>query len=472
MADRQTQRRRAAVAGTVIVLSVAALGIGAQNRTDREALEAIAQILVEQGIVLPTTTAGTTTTGTSPTTTRPTTTTTRPTTTTTLPATTTTLLPPTTTTTVPTTPTACNGVQVGAGANLVTVANNHPAGTTFCLAPGTYSVTAPIPIQSNDKWIGSLGPNNVRQSLISGNATTPYMVEATSDHVLFQNFIIERFNNALQQGVNRGAQTFWTWDNLEVRNNTAHAIHTHNDSRVTNSWIHHNGQMGLGGQGDRVLIENNEISWNNYQGNNASNWEGGGTKWVNANDLIVRGNFSHHNCGAGLWTDLNNNNILYENNIVEDNWGIGIFHEISGRATIRNNQIRRNAFGLAGGICTVTGGGDAGGIQVSHSRDVTVTGNLLVGNDGGVFIKESSNRGVHHAVNVLVQGNDISWNVGINGCLEEGTTSLCYQPAANIHFEDNDYHVGNDTTPFFWQRGEKTWTQWRSFGHDETGSFD
>lgn len=67
--------------------------VAQQPRTDREALEAIAAILVEQGIVLPTTT----------TTTEPETTTTTeaPTTTTTVAPTTTTTVAPTTTTTIP-----------------------------------------------------------------------------------------------------------------------------------------------------------------------------------------------------------------------------------------------------------------------------------------------------------------------------------------------------------------------------------
>lgn len=88
------------IAGVVTaVMLLTALGAVAQTpMTDREALEAIGDILVQQGIVLPTTTAPSTTT----TTAAPTTTTTvAPTTTTTQAPTTTTTVPPTTTTTQP-----------------------------------------------------------------------------------------------------------------------------------------------------------------------------------------------------------------------------------------------------------------------------------------------------------------------------------------------------------------------------------
>lgn len=78
----------------IAVLAVSLGAVAQAPRTDRQALEAIGQILVEQGIVRPTTT---TTQATTTTTAQPTTTTQPPTTTTTQPPTTTTQPPPTTT---------------------------------------------------------------------------------------------------------------------------------------------------------------------------------------------------------------------------------------------------------------------------------------------------------------------------------------------------------------------------------------
>jgi parallel beta-helix repeat protein len=44
---------------------------------------------------------------------------------------------------------------------------------------------------------------------------------------------------------------------------------------------------------------NNEIAYNNTVFGDPF-WGAGGSKWVYANGLIVRGNFSHHNIGPGL----------------------------------------------------------------------------------------------------------------------------------------------------------------------------
>ena len=71
-------------------------------------------------------------------------------------------------------------------------------------------------------------------------------------------------------------------------------------------------------------------------------WAAGGSKWVHTTNLIVRGNFSHHNDGPGLWTDINNIYSRYENNVVEDHRRGGIFHEISYDAVMRTNTLRRN----------------------------------------------------------------------------------------------------------------------------------
>ncbi|MDP1465830.1 right-handed parallel beta-helix repeat-containing protein, partial [Klebsiella pneumoniae] len=83
------------------------------------------------------------------------------------------------------------------------------------------------------------------------------------------------------------------------------------------------GQIGIAGIGDDVLIENNEIAFNNYAGYGAS-WEAGGTKFVRTNNLIVRGNRVHHNNGPGLWTDIDNMNSTISDNDVFYNTGAGI----------------------------------------------------------------------------------------------------------------------------------------------------
>src|SRR5690606_3674612 len=109
---------------------------------------------------------------------------------------------------------------------------------------------------------------------------------------------------------------------------------------------HHQSQLGIGGIGDDVLVEDNEIAFNNYEAEYSWGWEAGGTKFVRTNRLIVRNNHVHSNHGPGLWTDIENDRVLIEGNLVEDNVGPGIFHEISYRAVIRDNEVYRNGVGL------------------------------------------------------------------------------------------------------------------------------
>ena len=84
------------------------------------------------------------------------------------------------------------------------------------------------------------------------------------------------------------------------------------------NYIHHNGQLGLAAAGNGIIVEDNEIAYNNTHGFSYW-WEAGGTKFVRTENLIVRRNHSHHNIGPGLWTDGNNLNTLYEHNRVTDN---------------------------------------------------------------------------------------------------------------------------------------------------------
>jgi hypothetical protein len=360
---------------------------------------------------------------------------------------------------------------VAAGANLATVASNNPAGTTFCLASGTYQITAAIPFQNGDKWIGATGA----ASILTGGGTTQYLVTATTQNVLLKNLILERFNNPVQQGINTGSQTFWTLDNVEIRFSTT-GWHTHDDSRVINSYIHHNRQLGLGGQGDRVLIEGNEIAFNNCDGAYDWGWEAGGSKWVNAADLTVRNNFSHHNGGPGLWTDGNGNiRVTYENNRTDDNHGPGIMHEISQSAVIRNNSAARNAWG--DGFCKSAGtkSGYGGGILIPDSKDVEVYGNTLIGNDGGVVIIESSRGDGFDVRNMNIHDNTISIpsNSGYRaaGC-NDNYDGRCYTAAANIRFTGNRYTVNGVANPFRWDGGDRSWAYWQAEGFDLTGSID
>jgi parallel beta-helix repeat protein len=214
----------------------------------------------------------------------------------------------------------------------------------------------------------------------------PHAFSGSATGVEIQGLVIEKYATPAQQGAVQGNSTSgWTVVDSEIRLNHGIGLRTGSGMRVLRNRIHHNGQMGFGGSGNGVLIEGNEIHDNNTMRFDPA-WEAGGSKMVRTDGLVLRANYSHHNHGHGLWTDIDNINTLYEGNRVEDNTRSGIFHEISYRAVIRGNTARRNG---ATGAQWV----DGAGILVNSSRDVEIAGNTVEDNLNGIAAVQSGERG-------------------------------------------------------------------------------
>ncbi|MDH3605574.1 MAG: right-handed parallel beta-helix repeat-containing protein [Acidimicrobiia bacterium] len=253
----------------------------------------------------------------------------------------------------------------------------------------------------------------------------------------------------------------WFIANNEVRNNHGVGIKSTNGSRVVGNYVHHNGQLGLGGDGPGMLIENNEISYNNASGY-AYGWEGGGTKWSKSTDLVVRNNYSHHNVGPGLWTDIDNMNTLYEGNRVTNNVGIGIFHEISYKAVIRNNYIEGNGAGHSAWLW-------GAGIVVAASPDVEIYGNEVINNaDGIAGIQQNrsdapASFGPQIVANLYVHDNKITMSEGHTGLVQDVGDNAVFT-SRNNRFENNEYTLNGSDRRFEWNNGERSLQEWNSFG--------
>ena len=57
--------------------------------------------------------------------------------------------------------------------------------------------------------------------------------------------------------------------------NYAVGISAHDGSQIIGNYVHDNGQMGLGGFGDNILVQGNEIAMNGY-------WSGIDVLWRGA----------------------------------------------------------------------------------------------------------------------------------------------------------------------------------------------
>lgn len=297
---------------------------------------------------------------------------------------------------------------------------------------------------------------------------TRHAFGGTAQSVTVSGLILEKFANPAQAGAVDGDRTAgWTVRDNEIRFNHGVGVRTGHRMRLLRNNIHRNGQMGIGGSGNDVLVEGNEIAYNNTAHFEAG-WEAGGTKWVATRNLIVRGNNSHHNRGPGLWTDIDNIYTTYEDNVVDDNVGPGIFHEISYDAVIRRNMVRRNGYGF-----TIWMGG--AGIEVAASSNVEVYGNTVIDNGNGIGAMQQ-NRGTGAygpwvVQNLWVHDNVITMNRGSTGLVQDiGDNS--YFTSRNNRFTNNTYHLGTNASPFAWMNQWLNESQWRSYGQDVTGTFN
>ena len=459
---------------------------------------------------------------------------------------------------------SCQGLELSPGVDLSTKVARRPEGTTFCLAPGVYRVSAPLVLKANQKLIGTgngeaiisgarvvsashegaywaiTGQQSLGQSAFpatTGQCTTVqgrdpkgmcvfrdqvflddqslwqvgslgelstgeffwdyganriYLAEDPSGKKLelsvagdgisggqgveIRNLVVEKFGNAVQTGA-VSASTNWLITGVEVRLNHGGGIRMGPSTIVSNSFIHHNGELGIAGgqascsRAQGIVLQNSELSYNNTAGYDWY-WEAGGSKWAHTDGLIVRNNYVHDNYGSGLWTDGFNINTVYEGNVVEDNYGAGIEHELGYAAVIRNNQIRRNAFAHP-----YAAQGYMSGIFIAEARDVEVYGNTVENNAGGIVaiqqdrIGDGCGIGLNNEVaNLFIHDNTIVQATGLAAGLRVDISDPSYYTSKNNRWEDNTYLLDDlSAARFMWESGYIDAVTWRSNGHDDPG---
>jgi parallel beta-helix repeat protein len=298
-------------------------------------------------------------------------------------------------------------------------------------------------------------------------SVTPKAFGGPATGVAIRNLVIEKYANPTQEAtVDLG--TGWIIEDSVVRWNHFGGISTGPGSIARRNRVHHNGALGFQGSGADIVVANNEIAYNGVAGYNPY-WCAGGSKWVWTARLVVRENFSHHNWGPGLWTDINNIYTLYENNTVEDNERGGIFHEISYDATIRQNTVRRNGTGRNFPYWTT-----GAGIEIVSSRNVEVYGNTVEDNWQGIT-GLNDHRGVgidgpYVLTNLNVHHNTIRSRVTDEGGGRTGVVDTegidAFLPGANNRFHENTYSLGTKRFHFTWMGKDLDETEWRRFQQD------
>ena len=249
----------------------------------------------------------------------------------------------------------------------------------------------------------------------------PYAFSGSAQSVIINNLIIEKYACQAGSGAvdGRSGSLSWTVENSEIRYNHGMGIGTGDGMYIYENNVHHNGELGMGGGGSNVRVSNNQISYNNYAGYSYY-WESGGAKFCAVTNLTVENNNSYNNVGPGFWNDINSQTVTYSGNQTSGNNVAGILFEISDGATIINNTITNDGYYPNESSIWI-----GGGIVISNSSDVTISGNTItncMNGIGGILQDRGDNpSGTPYTLeNVVVQGNTITQSTGMAMGIVEG----------------------------------------------------
>lgn len=385
--------------------------------------------------------------------------------------------------------TGCVGVQMKPGDDVALAQNSNPAGTTFCLSAGRYLRQSILPKDGNTIRCAA-------GAILDGQDVTTQAIRSVGgnpDNVRLIGCAVVHYAPPAQQAAiaggngDPGGQTDgWYIDSVRADTNKNIGLRIGNKMKVLRSLFRWNGTLGLGGVGDDMLVQDNEISYNNPSATNLG-FENGATKFVLTHRLVFRGNFLHHNKGPAFWADIGNDACLVENNRIEDNWQEGIVLEISYSCVIRNNVVKRN--GLAD---TRNGGwpwGSCIAFHASGGAGSEVYGNTCEGNAHGLTVLQQK-RGCgmagepacpmfdvnQRAKNINFHDNTVTCGPGSHTVAAVVTDiagdSLLFK-GSNLRYQNNHYGTLAScwATPFAFMFSWRTSAQWKGFKNDTTGTF-
>jgi parallel beta-helix repeat protein len=349
-------------------------------------------------------------------------------------------------------------VNVYAGDSVAAAANDHPPGTVFLVHGEHYGEQ--VSPKDNQVFLAAPG------AVMNGDGWASSAFRSGASNVTVQGFEITNYNNPLGHGIIHSEGNNWLIEGNNVHHNATLGIKVEGDGTVVRgNKINWNGQLGVSSPfSSNVVFENNEIAHNNHSNAYEWGWEAGGSKFWSTVNLTLRNNYVHNNHGPGLWSDTNNYNTLYEGNTIVDNYGSGIYHEVSYDAVMRNNTIRGNGYDHAAWLW-------GGGITVASSNNIEIYGNLIEDNFNGITATQQgrydtpADHGPYVVRNINVHDNTVI-NSGKTGIITDTGDQSIY--SAGHSFRNNTY-IGS--VGWSWDGGDKSWDDWRSYGHDSGGSY-
>jgi Ca2+-binding RTX toxin-like protein len=311
-----------------------------------------------------------------------------------------------------------------------------------------------------------LGSDPTGHKVETGQSAVAF--NGSADNVTISGLTIEKYSTPAQySAVDGGSGEGWTIQNNEIRLIYGVGANVGTNGKIIGNYVHDNGEMGLDGGGANIVVQGNELARNGYWSGIDMSWEGGGTKFTETTNLLVKGNYSHDNAGNGLWTDINNYNTTYDGNLVIGNALGGISHEISYDAVIKNNTVIGNGYNSIGGG---TQGNPVwlwgGQIQVHNSPNVEVYGNYVDSTNAGNGIslieedRGSGDRGAYLIRNEKIHDNIIVNASGNGGNGGESNINNAAYVSGGSSWNNNKFY-GTDGH-FNWGDAAHTYSQFEA----------
>jgi hypothetical protein len=352
----------------------------------------------------------------------------------------------------------CSGVSVDPTSNLQAVIDRKSAGTTFCLADGTYSLSGPLLPKARDRFVAV----HARRAILTGNDTASMAINGQGvNGVSVRGLVITHFAPPDQGGMAAvKAASGWRIVNNEISYNSNAGLYHEARAIIARNDIHHNTKIGIGGyRANGSRIENNEIAFNGSSGGP----DNGGSKWTQSVGLEIIGNDIHGNDNNGLWIDGDNDDVRIAGNRVTGNASEGIQYEVSCAGTIEHNRVLRN-----GGA----------GIEVTASQHVRVLANHVEDNAMGIVVwhqdRGSGSNCSWSLEDVRIRRNIVAMSRGFTGLqvYDASDGEAIFRPDdGRVQFSSNTYYVSRGEKHFAWAGGLCTARQWRAYGQDVNGVF-
>ena len=271
------------------------------------------------------------------------------------------------------------------------------------------------------------------------------------------------------------------FEGFEIRNSTGRGLSTYESEYITvrNNRIHETYKRGMGGSGNYLIFEGNEVWRAVLENENAAVGEGNGG-WAAAvstnvwwstkapsSYITFRNNHIHDSWGEGL-IPLHAENVLIEGNRIHDTFSINLYLDNTRNTRVLGNYLysttstyNRPSRGIpANGISLANEGYDYPAVPLNN---ITIANNVVAGTGYGIgFWYDDSNASFENSYRNLTIGYNVIYNTHREALNFDAVPSNKQQPE-NVLLQNNILYEGqngrslNVNNPSGWQFQHNNW---------------